>query len=123
MKRAKNGSAKVYESSVLLAATALVLFVTVSGRAAAGQSCTLTQVSAGWYHSCGIQPDGTAQCWGRNDYGQASPPSGGFTAVSVGDSHACGIRSDGSVQCWGANDYSQSSPPSGTFTQISAGGY
>jgi hypothetical protein len=31
-------------------------------------------VSAGINHTCGVRTNGTVACWGRNDYGQASPP-------------------------------------------------
>lgn len=31
---------------------------------------TFTQVSAGDAHTCGLRPDGTIECWGRNDAGQ-----------------------------------------------------
>ena len=34
-----------------------------------------TQVSAGYLHTCGVKMDGTLACWGRNDSGQATPPS------------------------------------------------
>jgi alpha-tubulin suppressor-like RCC1 family protein len=31
-------------------------------------------VSAGGYHTCGVQTDGTVACWGDETYGQAGPP-------------------------------------------------
>ena len=34
----------------------------------------LTAVSAGENHTCGIDTAGTIRCWGRNNYGQATPP-------------------------------------------------
>ena len=37
-----------------------------------------TTISAGFAHSCGVRADGTAVCWGWNDYGQADAPSGSF---------------------------------------------
>ena len=33
-----------------------------------------TTISAGFEHSCGVRTDGTLACWGRNEFGQASPP-------------------------------------------------
>src|SRR5204863_431680 len=79
------------------------------------------QISAGYDHTCEVLSDGTVVCWGRNDYGQATPPGGTFSAVSVGYQHTCGLRPDGTIACWGRNDYGQASPPGGSFTAVSAG--
>jgi hypothetical protein len=72
------------------------------------------------YHSCGVLHNGSALCWGRNDYGklgngnttQMNSPtyvSGGynFNLVSLGSGHSCGILQNGSVLCWGQNTYGQ----------------
>lgn len=80
---------------------------------------TVTQVSAGGYHTCAIMSDGTLWCWGRNDAGQLGdgtttprlfPVRVGseteWTSVSAGADHTCGIRS-GSLFCWGADGYGQ----------------
>jgi len=77
-----------------------------------------TQVSTGDYHTCGLKPDGSVECWGRAD-----DRTGPFTQVSAGNDHNCAIRkSDGTVACWGANGYGQANPPAGVvFTQVSAG--
>jgi len=80
-----------------------------------------TQVSAGDDHTCGLNENGSVACWGDNEFGQASPPSGTFTQVSAGGFHTCGLKEDGTVACWGNNSYGQASPPSGAFTQVSAG--
>src|SRR6266705_1771475 len=50
---------------------------------------TVSQVSAGCYHSCALRTDGTVACWGLNLYGQATPPAGTFSQVSAGDAHTC----------------------------------
>jgi hypothetical protein len=60
-------------------------------------------------------------CWGRDDYGQATPPGGTFSQVSAGGDHTCGVRTDGTLACWGWNYYGQATPPAGTFSQVSAG--
>ncbi|KAL3799491.1 hypothetical protein ACHAW5_006785 [Stephanodiscus triporus] len=82
------------------------------------------QVSSGLKHACALsRHDSEVHCWGRNDYGESSPPSGRFVQVSAGHSFTCGIRSNGAVQCWGKNDMGQSSPPSypeNAFQQVSA---
>ncbi len=65
-------------------------------------------ISAGEDHTCGIKSDGTLACWGRNDYGQSTPPGGTFRQVSAGEYHTCGVKSDGTLACWGSNDWGQS---------------
>jgi alpha-tubulin suppressor-like RCC1 family protein len=71
-------------------------------------------VSVGAYHSCALLGDGTARCWGFNQYGQlgngtmANSPvpvnvSGLTSAVQLeaGWFHTCAVRSDGTARCWG----------------------
>ena len=84
---------------------------------------TTMAISAGFDHSCGIRPDGTAQCWGDNESGQADAPAGQFTAISTGRGHSCGIRTDSTIRCWGHNGFGQASAPAGSFTAISAGSW
>ena len=43
-----------------------------------------TAISAGNSHVCAIRADNTLACWGRNDSGQASPPTGQFYAFEQG---------------------------------------
>lgn len=80
-------------------------------------------VSAGENHTCALRTDGSAVCWGRDDYGQASPPAGArFLQVSAGGLHTCGILTDRSLACWGFNVYGQRNHPGGNdFTQVAAG--
>ena len=80
------------------------------------------QVSAGWNHNCAIRTDGTLDCWGGNDYGQAQPPAGTFLRVAAGDLHTCGIKTDGTLKCWGYNFYGQvGKAPAGTFKTVTSG--
>ncbi len=60
-----------------------------------------TTISAGGAHTCGLMEDNTVACWGRDFYGQSSPPSGIFQTVSVGGNHTCGLMEDNTVACWG----------------------
>src|SRR5207247_4025375 len=77
-------------------------------------------------------PDGTVQCWGRNNFGQLGNGDGSLTSSSVpvavrglttatrvvtGDSHTCALLGDGTVQCWGVGDSGQRGD--GTFNNIS----
>src|SRR5688572_8587683 len=73
-------------------------------------------VSNGASHSCGLQADGLAYCWGDNYHGQlgigstqnykslpvmVNGPS--FTAISAGGAHTCAIDTASQVWCWGWN--------------------
>jgi hypothetical protein len=82
---------------------------------ALGVGLTYTQVSAGYYHTCGLVSDGSLQCWGDNGNGQTTVPALGvgltYTQVSAGYSHTCGLVSDGSLQCWGDNGFDQTTVP------------
>ena len=81
----------------------------------------LTSISVGPDHTCGVKPDGSVICWGRNQWGQTEPPDGTFTSVSAGGGHTCGVRTDGSVACWGSAGEAKATPPSGSFQSVSAG--
>jgi alpha-tubulin suppressor-like RCC1 family protein len=74
------------------------------------------QVVAGLLHSCGLLTDGTAYCWGYNDYGQLGdgsrtsqvypqPVAGSvrFTMLTAGGGHTCGLATSGAAYCWGLN--------------------
>ena len=89
-----------------------------------------THVSAGGYHTCSLALDRRVTCWGRNDHGQASSPTGFFSQISAGLWHSCGIRfapgtkEHNSVHCWGGNTFGQSTPPAkGQFSEVAAGGW
>ena len=83
------------------------------------------RIAAGGKHTCMLQDDVTAMCWGANgdaDKGQADPPAGViFTVIAAGYEHTCGITDAGDARCWGDDDSGQSTAPSGTFTAIDAG--
>ena len=57
-------------------------------------------------------------CWGRDSFGEASPPesvngtAGSAIAIAAGDRHSCAIESGtGAVVCWGSDTEGQASPP------------
>ena len=80
----------------------------------------VTQISAGYGHTCARLDDGTAACWGDNGYGQLGDgtttdrslpvavrnpdntgPLTGVTAISAGTGHTCARLDDGTAACWG----------------------
>jgi alpha-tubulin suppressor-like RCC1 family protein len=79
------------------------------------------QLSAGGTHTCGVDSDHQAWCWGRNARGQVGDGStvqrrlvptlvaGGlsFNGVSAGVEHSCGNVTTGEVYCWGSNTFGQ----------------
>ena len=73
-------------------------------------------VSAGIHTTCGIRDDGGSIrpiiCWGRNEFGEATPPPGSFRSVDIYAGHACGIRFDNVAFCWGSNYYGRLDFPS-----------
>jgi alpha-tubulin suppressor-like RCC1 family protein len=85
---------------------------------------TFQQVAAGGAfigHTCGLDTNGQAYCWGDNQSGQLGigtadfdphsvpvPVSGGltFAAVTAGlDLHSCGFTALGVAYCWGRNTF------------------
>lgn len=66
---------------------------------------------------------GTLIGWGRNDYGQATPPDrDDFVAVSCGDYHAVGLTSSGSLLTWGRDWHGVLDAPTGNgFTGVASG--
>jgi alpha-tubulin suppressor-like RCC1 family protein len=66
-------------------------------------------------YSCGLTAEGSAWCWGLNNYGQLgngsktdsfnrpAAVSGAlkFISLSAGRFHACGVTGDDAVWCWG----------------------
>lgn len=105
-------------------------------------------VTAGGAHSCALDVEGAAWCWGSNSAGQlgvstrhrdrtapvAVAGDHRFRQISAGGQHTCGVDLDGRGWCWGANDGGQlgdgtsgdRSEPTpvllgGSFSRIAAG--
>jgi alpha-tubulin suppressor-like RCC1 family protein/endonuclease/exonuclease/phosphatase family metal-dependent hydrolase len=76
-------------------------------------------LSAGGQTTCLTRSDGTARCWGRNDYGQvgdgtktrrdvpAKVATSGWASISTSGSSTCGVKENGTLWCWGLNNYGQ----------------
>lgn len=76
----------------------------------------VSMLSTGSLHACAVLTDGSAQCWGNNDYGQLGDgTTQGSTApvkvqeltdvtqISAGRDHTCAALADGTAHCWGMN--------------------
>lgn len=75
-----------------------------------------SQIRAGGAHTCGLDRDGRAACWGENGSGKlgdgttrdqhtpvAVANEGAFSHISSGGRHTCGISTGGIGYCWGLN--------------------
>ncbi|KAG8468551.1 hypothetical protein KFE25_013634 [Diacronema lutheri] len=95
-----------------------------------GTNRTAVEIVAGGFHTCALLDDGSAKCWGDNDYGQLGQGDGidrgdganemgddlapillgtNRTAVEIaaGGTHTCALLDDGSAKCWGDNSFGQ----------------
>ncbi|WP_419854249.1 hypothetical protein [Candidatus Poriferisodalis sp.] len=64
------------------------------------------------HHACALLEDQSAVCWGADEFGQSSPPSGvRFRSITAGGKHSCGVTLEGLTRCWGADNAGQSTPP------------
>ena len=86
----------------------------------AGVNLLPAKLATGTFHTCGLDVNGAAYCWGHNQYGQlgnstnlgvttANPTptvvAGGlvFNSLTAGTWHTCGLTAAGTAYCWGAN--------------------
>lgn len=84
-----------------------------------GLESGITQLAAGFNHTCAISAAGALFCWGENSNGQIGNNSkvhvrtavkiiaSGVKQVVVGRSHTCAMLTDSSVKCWGTYHYGQ----------------
>jgi alpha-tubulin suppressor-like RCC1 family protein len=102
----------------------------------APSAAVASDVTAGGFTTCVSMSNGTAQCWGRNQYGEVgdgtrtmrntpTPVTGIADAVDIdaGTNHVCVLRSVGRAQCWGrAADGRTGDLTFGDVAEVSAGG-
>ena len=80
----------------------------------------VTQLAAGFRHTCALRSDGTVWCWGDNTTGQLGDATttqaltpvrvvGITTAtqITTGFRHSCALLADNNVRCWGDNSQAQ----------------
>jgi alpha-tubulin suppressor-like RCC1 family protein len=83
------------------------------------------QVMAGYQHSCAVLDNGSAKCWGWDNYFQLG--DGGelgvaqtnqltpvnvlnittATTITAGEDYSCALLSGGTIQCWGKGELGQ----------------
>ena len=86
--------------------------------AVTGLGASVSGVATGDAHACALKSDGSALCWGNNQYGQigdgttdhrstptaVSGLASGVSQVAGGRWFTCARKTDGSAWCWGRND-------------------
>lgn len=95
-------------------------------------------ISVGDFHSCAVDRDGGAWCWGIGADGQlgngltdssdaasrvrtgggAADLLGGITEISAGGRHTCAVSTTGAAWCWGRNANGQLGTGNNTARQI-----
>jgi alpha-tubulin suppressor-like RCC1 family protein len=114
-------------AGLLLALGALVPAVapTTAAEPSADGLRLISQVSAGYTHTCAVLLNGTAACWGNDDVGQIAPPvDAKYKRVNAGGYlHSCGLQTDGVISCWGGDSDGQARRPDGLFIDVTTGSY
>ncbi|NOY26402.1 MAG: hypothetical protein GXP62_11065, partial [Oligoflexia bacterium] len=81
-------------------------------------------------HTCSLQADGYANCWGNSALGATVPPNNRFRSLSAGTGFTCGLTTKREPLCWGRDDLvtdtgipatSPVIPASGDYSLVEAG--
>ena len=101
------------------------LSTTEAAASAPSPIASSSAIGAGAFHSCGVTPQGTLECWGCNVGGASTPPAGdGYVQVAAGRYHTRALRTDGSVGCFGYGGYGMTAPPAATsFSAVTSGAF
>ncbi len=80
----------------------------------------IVAIAAGANHSLAITADETVVGWGRNEFGQATPPQGlsDVIDIAVGYDHSLALKRDGTVVSWGRNTFGKATVPDGLVNVI-----
>ena len=75
---------------------------------------TYVDIATGERHSCAVADDGSAHCWGRNEYGERGVEEPGdvnepvpvagdlvFRSIEAGHDHTCAVTDLDLAYCWG----------------------
>ncbi|MGH7637563.1 MAG: RCC1 domain-containing protein [Gemmatimonadaceae bacterium] len=78
-------------------------------------------VTAGYFHSCGLQPDGSAYCWGDVGLPTRVSTEIAFTSLTSGRDARCGVTQAGAAYCWEGAIAPGLVPDNNTFVAAVAG--
>jgi alpha-tubulin suppressor-like RCC1 family protein len=94
-----------------------------------------TALAAGWKHTCALDGQGTAWCWGSNERGELGTGADGDSPIPVtvatdatiasldsGWWQTCGVTQEGQVLCWGMNSQGQLGIPGSASPDSCTGG-
>lgn len=80
----------------------------------AADPCAVTNITAGYEHTCALYANRTVECWGYNNYNQTDVPPGlNGIAVAAGDGYTCALVANRTVKCRGRNGDGQTDVPTG----------